>query len=118
MRRALAREHCQAPTDSTLEVRAEHDFSVVLEGQDSDPQLWTGSIDRLVLARQGTQVVWAEVLDYKTDQVDEDDLQSRVDYYAPQLRSYARVVAAQTGLAVSDIRQRLCFLSLGRVVDL
>jgi len=118
VRRSLAREHVEAPADTTLEVLGEHAFSVVLEEQDSGPELWTGSIDRLVLARQGTRVVWAEVLDYKTDQVSEDELPAKVEYYAPQLRSYARVVAAQTGLTVGDIPLRLVFLGLGRVVEL
>ncbi|MEE8469002.1 MAG: UvrD-helicase domain-containing protein, partial [Planctomycetota bacterium] len=117
VRRALAREHCRAPADCTLEVRSEHAFSVVLGDGDSQ-QLWTGSIDRLILARRGNDVVWAEVLDYKTDQVSEEELPSRVEYYAPQLRSYARVVAAQTGLDPCHIPLRLVFLGAGRVVEM
>ena len=48
----------------------------------------------------------------------EEQLADRVEYYRPQLETYGRVVAAQTGLAVSKIRLRLVFLELGRVVKI
>ena len=67
---------------------------------------------------RGGEVVWADVLDYKTDRVDEAALDERTAYYRPQLESYGRVVAAQTGLAPDAIRLRLVFLEPGQVVDL
>jgi len=60
----------------------------------------------------------AEVVDYKTDRVNEEQMAVRVEYYRPQIENYARVVAAQTGLAISEISRRLVFLSAGRVVNL
>ena len=118
VRSALSREHCGAPADAALEVSNEHTFSVVLADDSGEEQLWSGSIDRLVLARLGDDVVWAEVLDYKSDFLTEEQLADRVEYYRPQLETYGRVVAAQTGLPVSKIRLRLVFLELGRVVKI
>ena len=118
VRSALSREGCGAPADAALEVSNEHTFSVVLPDDSGEEQLWSGSIDRLVLARLGDDVVWAEVLDYKTDILTEEHLPDRVEYYRPQLETYGRVVAAQTGLAASEIRLRVVFLELGRVVEI
>jgi ATP-dependent exoDNAse (exonuclease V) beta subunit len=118
VRSALSREHCAAPADAALEVSNEHTFSVVLADDSGEEQLWSGSIDRLVLGRLDDDVVWAEVLDYKTDILTEEHLPDRVEYYRPQLETYGRVVAAQTGLPASKIRLRLVFLELGRVVEI
>jgi len=90
----------------------------VLPDDDGQEQLWSGSIDRLVVARRDDRVVWAEVLDYKTDRVRDERPQQRVEFYRPQLEKYARVVAAQTGLAIEEISVRLVFLSAARVVNL
>ena len=118
VRAALSREGSDAPAGSALDVSTEHAFSIILPGDDGEAQLWNGSIARLVVARRDGKVVWAEILDYKTDGVSEDRLALRVEYYRLQIENYARVVAAQTGLAVADISRRLVFLSARRVVDL
>jgi ATP-dependent exoDNAse (exonuclease V) beta subunit len=118
IRDALSRAGCRAPDGVELEVRNELSFSVVLPDAGDGDQLWTGSIDRLVVARRGDQVVWAEVLDHKTGRPDADELAERIEHYRAQLASYARVVAAQTGLDAEAIPLRLVFLDLGRVVDL
>lgn len=117
VRAALSREGCGAPDGLDLEVRKEHAFSTVLADDTGDEQLWTGSIDRLVLGSRGGEVAWADVLDYKTDPVSEAELDERIERYVPQLQSYGRIVAAQTGLAPDEIRLRLVFLEPGRVVD-
>ena len=117
VRSALSRERCGAPADAALEVSNEHTFSVVLADDSGEEQLWSGSIDRLVLARLGDDIVWAEVLDYKTDILTEEHLPDRIEDYRPQLEIYGRVVAAQTGLAASKIRLGVVFLELGRVVE-
>jgi ATP-dependent exoDNAse (exonuclease V) beta subunit len=118
VRAALSSTGCDAPVGLDLEVHKEHAFSMVLCDDAGEEQLWTGSIDRLVLGRRDGEVVWADVLDYKTDRVDEAALDERTAYYRPQLESYGRVVAAQTGLAPDAIRLRLVFLEPGQVVDL
>ena len=118
IRAALSREYCGAPRDSTRDVRNEYAFSTVLTGEAGREELWTGSIDRLVLGLRGDEVVWAEILDYKTDRIDSpEELDERAEHYRPQLESYRRVVAAQTGLALESIGARLLFLGPGRVVE-
>ena len=87
LRAALSRQACAAPADATLDVSNEHAFSLVLADEAGEEQLWSGSIDRLVLGRRGGDVVWAEVLDYKTDILTQDQLPDRADYYSPSSRS-------------------------------
>ena len=118
IRQALSRAEGRATEGATVTVSNEHSFSIVLSDDDGQEQLWNGSIDRLVVARDGDRAVWAELLDYKTDRVSGDQLAQRVEFYRPQLNQYARVVAEQTGLNVEDISTRLVFLSAARVVDL
>ncbi|MBW2313588.1 MAG: UvrD-helicase domain-containing protein [Deltaproteobacteria bacterium] len=115
---ALSRTSCGAPEDVALDVRNEHAFSIILSDESGEEQHWTGFIDRLVLAHRDESVIWADVLDYKTDILTEDELPERVAYYRPQLEHYGRVVAAQTGLATDAIRMRLAFLHLGRIIDI
>jgi len=118
IRRALSRDGCSAPAGVQLRVEREHEFSLFLEDPEGSARFWNGAVDRLVLGEQDGRVVWAEVLDYKTDRVEAGQLEAKAEHYRPQLEAYARVVAAQTGLAPSQVRLRLAFLSPGRVVDL
>ena len=60
-----------------------------------------GYIDRLVVWEEDGKVVGAEVLDFKTDYLDESDpeaLEKRVDYYRPQIDAYRMAVAGRYGL--------------------
>ncbi len=118
IRNALSRHHCQAPEGCDLSVERELQFSALLDEAGEEPDLWNGAIDRLVLGKRGGKVVWAEVLDYKSDTVSADKLEAKAEHYRPQLEAYARVVAAKTGLPAEQVRLRLAFLSMGRVVDL
>ena len=113
VREALAR-----PATGEYEVLREHVFSLVLTDESGEEQLWNGAIDRFVIERRDGEVVAAEVLDYKSDQIGEEELAARVEYYRPQLEAYRRVAAAITGLEREAIRARLLFLALGRLVDL
>ena len=49
------------------------------------------------------------VVDYKTDAIPAEAVAARVQYYAPQLRSYATVLAAAT--TSPDVNPRLLFLN-------
>jgi ATP-dependent exoDNAse (exonuclease V) beta subunit len=118
VRAALSHTDNGAPAGLDLEVRREDAFSLVLTNADGEEQLWNGSIDRLVLGRRDDEVAWADVLDYKTDRVDDAGVDARAAHYRPQLEVYGRVVAAQHGLAPDAVRLRLVFLEPGRVVDL
>ncbi len=119
IRKALSREASGAPPASKTVVHQEYGFTVLLKEDSGGPeQVWNGSIDRLVLATENGRVVWAEVIDFKSDAVEAGELEARAEHYRPQLEAYARVVAEQTGLTPEKVRLRLLFLSPGRVVDL
>ena len=77
-----------------------------------------GYIDRLVLMEEEGRVVAAEVLDFKTDFIDESDpgaLEDRVEYYRPQIDAYRTAVAGRFGLELEKISGKLLFLRLGVV---
>jgi len=120
IRAALTRDQPELAGAERVEIENEWPFSIILPGEANEEDgdiLWTGSIDRLVLAYRGDEVVAASVLDYKTDRISEGELADRVEYYRPQLESYARVVAAQTGLELGAISKRLLFLTPGRTME-
>ncbi len=80
-----------------------------------------GYVDRLVVVEVGGRPAVAQVLDFKTDQLDASDpeaLQARVEYYRHQIRAYREAVAARYGLAPDAVGGRLLFLRAGVVVDL
>jgi len=122
MRDALAspevRDALARPAKGAFEVRCERAFSVVLADEHGERQLWNGSIDRLVLERRGGKVIGAEVLDYKTDRVSDNEIDRRAEFYRPQIARYRAVVAEMTGLPVEDVRGSLLFLATSRLVDL
>jgi ATP-dependent helicase/nuclease subunit A len=77
-----------------------------------------GYVDRLVLEEEGGRVVSAEVLDFKTDQVDGSDpvaLTERVAFYRPQIEAYREAVASRYGLDLKGVRGTLLFLRAGVV---
>jgi ATP-dependent exoDNAse (exonuclease V) beta subunit len=120
---ALSRAGNDAPAGAAFEVRPEHAFCTVLPDEQDAECLWKGYVDRLVLGRREGEVVWADVVDYKTDAVGAEGLADLVTYYRPQLERYRDVIVAQYDLAPDAIRMRLVFLSPGphepgRVVDL
>jgi ATP-dependent exoDNAse (exonuclease V) beta subunit len=80
-----------------------------------------GIVDRLVLVREGSSVIQADVLDYKTDRVEVDmtgALDRRVDFYAPQITAYRDAVATLYRLDPQNVSGRLIFLDAGVVRDL
>lgn len=83
-------------------------------------QLLHGVMDRLVLGSAGSQVVAAEVIDFKTDRCRPDDssrLRMLVDIYRPQLVSYRDAVSSMYSLAPEAIRMTLIFVDALKVVE-
>jgi ATP-dependent exoDNAse (exonuclease V) beta subunit len=65
--------------------------------------------------------VAADVVDFKTDDLDTGDheaLQKRVEVYKPQIQSYRDAVAAVYGLRPDDISARLMFVTIDRQVPI
>lgn len=78
--------------------------------------LLRGTIDRLVLGYRGDEVVRAEVLDYKTDRLDDsvslnDWVKDRVEHHRVQLELYRRVLCEQFRLEPAQISLALILLS-------
>ena len=97
-----------------LSVRQEQPIAVRLENQ-----LLTGTIDRLVLVKNGDRPVAADVIDFKTDAIPANDtyrLQSLVQHYSPQIAAYCRAVARAFRMDSASITCRLVFLTAGVVV--
>ena len=80
-------------------------------------KFWNGSIDRIVWFGDGDKTVAADVIDFKTDDIDSTALQARTEYYRPQLEAYRRVVARIAGMQEDRIALRLVFTVPGRVMD-
>ncbi len=110
---ALSKNGCGAPAGTELEVLNEAPFSLLREGE-----LWSGAIDRLVLARSAGQVVWAQIIDFKSDSPGPEGLDGLVERYRPQLRCYAEIVAELYDLAPDALSVQLLFLRAGAVCSL
>jgi ATP-dependent exoDNAse (exonuclease V) beta subunit len=110
--RALSKERAPPGADPRAEVP--------ILVRDGDDALMRGFIDRLVVTREGSEIVRARILDYKTDRFAPGDpaaLRERVDYYRPQLDAYREAVRRQFGVAPDAISAALVFLEVGRVVE-
>lgn len=125
VRRALSRAAYEKPTELgiekmvcaellksaiTLDVWRERAFALR-----EDDALLTGAIDRVVLLFHGSRVVAADIVDFKTDYVDESNLASKVEYYRPQIDAYRRAVVRLTGLDSFRVSARLLFVEAGIV---
>ena len=118
IQKTLARASCAAPEGSDLVVEREARFSSLLTDDSGREELWTGSIDRLVIAKCEGEIRWAEILDYKTDRVSAGELGQVAEQYRPQLERYRQVVALRTGLTEASIPIRLVFLAAGETLTL
>ncbi|MBQ5790134.1 MAG: hypothetical protein IIW01_07575, partial [Thermoguttaceae bacterium] len=110
----------------TWEILQERPFSFLSR----DGRLWRGSIDRLVLLRDGGRVVGADVIDFKTDRLSPQRVTSSAEpswprlpdaetlsAYRRQLEVYGAVVADWYSLPPERISLRLAFVSEGFALD-
>ena len=122
LREALEKPELRAllsrPPCAEVTVHNERPFSLQLPDEDGVEAIWSGRIDRLVVHRSGGRPTAAEVIDFKTDQVDGARLEARVEEHRPQLTAYRRIAATLFGLAESEVSTKLAFLTSGRVVPL
>jgi ATP-dependent exoDNAse (exonuclease V) beta subunit len=96
--------------DPQWEVFRERPFAVADAGG-----VLQGVFDRLVVLRDGSQIIGADVLDYKTDDVGDDPraTDARVEHYRPQLEAYRRAAARMLGIPQSSVSARLLFAGSG-----
>jgi ATP-dependent helicase/nuclease subunit A len=112
VRRVLTRASYAQP-ELTVSVYRELPFALR-----DDKSLITGAMDRVVVRKYGEAVHDVEVLDYKTDGVDEQTLSAKVEHYRPQLDAYRKAAAQVFGVAETQVGAQLVFVNAGYVVDL
>ena len=95
-----------------VEVSNERDFAINL-----DDELMLGTIDRLVIIFEGDRIIAADVIDYKTDHVDDDTIRQKSEHYASQLVAYRRAAGQLFDLAAENIGCKLVFARSDRVVS-
>ncbi|MDA7951123.1 MAG: UvrD-helicase domain-containing protein [Pirellulaceae bacterium] len=121
----------QAKAEGTLSLQVANEYRFACR---QNYQLVSGSIDRLVLflltdkERETEEYLAADILDYKTDQLNETAQPSegaslsspfeqaakeKGEYYAPQLAAYTETVRSMTSLAPEAIGSRLLFVQHG-----
>ena len=94
---ALVRSALASDAVQRAAVRDHWRESYVGMSQDDGPVL-EGFVDLIYREDDGSLVI----VDYKTDDVPEAAIPSRVAYYAPQLRAYASIVGTTTGEPVAQ----------------
>ena len=97
----------------SINVANERNFAMYL-----DDQLMQGTIDRLVMIYEAQRLIAADVIDYKTDHVDSENLKDKIEFYAPQLNAYRRCVSQLFGLSPESIGCKLLFTATDQIVSL
>ena len=128
VQQVLTRNSYRAPRDlpfptAVLEELSQHDFALEVRCEQpiaflDDDKLVTGSIDRLVLMKNGDSVLAADIIDFKTDAVDAGDeaaLTAKVEHYRPQLEAYRAAVARMFQLSKDRAASRLLFVDAATV---
>ncbi|TVS07775.1 MAG: hypothetical protein EA423_03305 [Phycisphaerales bacterium] len=98
--------------EGTPELHLERAFAVRLQ-LDGRERLVTGRFDRLVVVSGPTGPESAEVIDFKTDRIDQGEVSARVERYRPQLGAYCAAAARLFGLDPDRVRGTLVFLGPG-----
>jgi ATP-dependent helicase/nuclease subunit A len=102
-------------TQTRLEVHREWGFTA----PDREGTLMTGIIDRLVLVYDAVsfELLAADIIDYKTDEIDEGQAaaESRADFYRDQMLAYRRAIGELYRLSQNQISARLLFVTTGAV---
>jgi ATP-dependent exoDNAse (exonuclease V) beta subunit len=116
IRAALSRAAYDDPKAGPPELKVSRERRFAVRQGD---RLVTGAIDRLVEVYRGSQLVTAEILDFKTDAIaDAAALAKAVEFYRPQIEAYRDAVASQTGLDRRMVAARLLFVERGECVAL
>jgi ATP-dependent exoDNAse (exonuclease V) beta subunit len=90
----------------TVELWREHDFVVYDEGK-----ILRGQFDRVLTFRDASgKPLKAELLDFKTDRVTDENVGQVVAGYRPQIKAYIRGLSRLLGLDESAITGRLLFV--------
>jgi ATP-dependent exoDNAse (exonuclease V) beta subunit len=97
------------PGEIELEVLREHPFAI----RDGD-EILSGAIDRLVLIKRAGQLLAADILDFKTDELPPNDsaaVAARTDFYRPQMEAYCRAVGKLLQIESDRMGARIVYLN-------
>ncbi len=97
-------------------VQNERPFAVRL-----DDRILSGFVDRLVVLKRNSQVAAADVIDFKTDELQAGDhmaIQARTDIYRPQLAAYRDAVARMLDLPPDRVSARLMYVAIDQCVQI
>ena len=100
-----------ADRPGTPEVLREH--TIIARGIES---ITYGRFDRMVVGRDGCSVLWVDLLDYKTDHVGDQGIDSIIERYRPQLQAYADSIMKLHDIPFECITARLLLLGRGEDV--
>jgi ATP-dependent exoDNAse (exonuclease V) beta subunit len=115
---ALCKANYQQPDMTAPQLRLLRERPFALRDGDA---ILSGTFDRLVVRYEGAEPRAADVLDFKSDSIRDDDptaIQVRTEFYRPQLEAYRRAAAMLFGLDPSQVSARLIFTGPGVVVTL
>jgi len=117
--RAALSQSRYANRPGTPELRREYPIAAKLT-DGTETSIIRGTIDRLVIGVQNGRPIWAEILDFKTDNVHPDqpaEFEARIAHYKPQMDAYIRTIAATLRLQPTDIQASLLFVASDRVIE-
>lgn len=100
-------------------VRREWRFTVREQSSGPETMILDGQFDRVVFGMDGGRVLWAEVVDFKTDDLAPGDaaaLKRSVDFYRPQIEAYKRAAARLLKLSPGAVTAALVFSGPGEIV--
>ena len=96
-----------------LHVMNEHPFAVATESG----QL-AGTIDRLIIASDAGQVVQAEIIDFKSNEITSAQAVQKAASYRPQMQAYAEAIGLIFKLPPAKITCTIVFTRIDQVVQL
>jgi ATP-dependent exoDNAse (exonuclease V) beta subunit len=96
-----------------VRIKTEQRITAYVSGQQI-----SGVIDRLALLYRGDELFGAEIIDFKTDEVDERTLSRKLQEHRPQLLAYRDATIASLQLPIEKVWTRVAFVKLDRVSDL
>jgi ATP-dependent helicase/nuclease subunit A len=113
---ALPAAAAKLVAEADVEVHNEFPFATI-----NETQMMQGRMDRVVLFKRDGKVIAADVLDYKTDIINDQPgatVVERVEYYRPQIMAYRATLQQRFALPPQAVFSALLFVHAGNVVRL
>jgi ATP-dependent exoDNAse (exonuclease V) beta subunit len=100
------------------EALRERRFAVVTKTALEGEAVWMGTIDRIVITRNGERSGFADIVDFKTDRIEADAVLARAGYYRAQLDVYRRAMQHLLSLEAHSIRVSALFLHHDKLISM